>query len=76
MMFGDTLQLPPIPDTQALYLPPSVAACSPCGRSMLEMFWNDDEHAINSFVELTQQMRQDDTWHSVFLNQCRAGNLE
>ena len=39
-------------------------------------FWNDDANAINSFVELTQPMRQDDAWYSAFLNQCRAGNLK
>ena len=57
MLFGNTLQLPPSPASPALFLPPAVAECSPCGRDMLEMFWGDDENAINSFVELTQQMR-------------------
>ena len=76
MMSGDTLRLPPIPASSALFLPPAVAECSPCGRDMLEMFWGDDENAIHSFVELTQQMRVEDEWYSAFLDQCRAGYLD
>ena len=56
MMFGDSLQLPPIPSSAALFLPPDAATCGPCGREMLNMFWGDDTDTINYFVELTQQM--------------------
>ena len=76
LMLGDTLQLPPTPASSALFLPPAVADCSPCGRHMLEMFWGDDEIAIHSFVELTQQMRVEDEWYRTFLEQCRAGYLD
>ena len=76
MRLGDTLQLPPIPASSALFLPPAIAKCSLCGRDMLEMFWGDDENAINSFVELTQQMRVEDEWYSAFLDQCRAGYFD
>jgi hypothetical protein len=76
MMFGDTLQLPPIPSSAALFLPPDAATCVPCAREMLDMFWGDGADTINYFVELTQQMRIEDPWYSAFLDQCRRGSLD
>ena len=76
MMFGDTLQLPPIPSSAALFLPPDASTCGPCAREMLEMFWGDGVDTINYFVELTQQMRIEDPWYSALLDQCRRGYLD
>ena len=73
----DTLQLPPIPATAALFLPPATKAeCGPNAQEMLDMCWGDDDDTINYFVELAQQMRIEDPWYSVFLKQCRDGCLE
>ena len=50
MMFGDILQLPPIPSSAALFLPPDAATCGPCAREMLDMFWGYGTDTINYFV--------------------------
>lgn len=38
MMLGDTLQLPPIPSSAALLLPPDASKGGPGAREMLDMF--------------------------------------
>ena len=76
IMFGDMLQLPPIPNTAALFLPPGRAKKSELANSMLHLFWGDDEDSINYFQELRQQMRVEDDWYDRFLRQCRYGALE
>ena len=73
------MQLPPIPSTSALFLPEHVKnpkSCGPNAMKMLDMFWGDVADSINYFVELKQQMRIEDPWYLVFLNQCRQGDLE
>ena len=47
MMFGDILQLPPIPSSSALFLPPDAANCGLCAREMLDVFWGDNVDTIN-----------------------------
>jgi len=59
LLFGDWWQLPPIPDSGALFLPPS--ARSPAdkqserARRVLEMFWRPGADSINYLCELTVQ---------------------
>ena len=74
MMFGDTLQFPPIPASTALFLPP-VGKKPELARDMLSMFWDDKEDSLNYFKELTIQKRIHDTWYNLFLQECRTGNL-
>ena len=50
MIFGDTLQLPPIPSSAALFLPRDAATCGPCAGEKLEMFWGDGADTINDFM--------------------------
>ena len=76
LVFGDTAQLPPIPSSSALFLPPATKAnCGPNAKEMLDMFWGDGVNTINYFVELKQQMRLEDTWYSAYLDECRLGDL-
>ena len=51
MMFGDTLQFPPIPASTALFLPP-LGKKPELARDMLSMFWDDKADALNYFKEL------------------------
>ena len=74
MMFGDTQQIPPIPASSALFLPP-IKKKSRLARDMLAIFWEDGPDAINYFKELTIQVRVEDAWYSAFLKECRNGQL-
>ena len=74
MMFGDTLQFPPIPASTALFLPP-LEKKTELARDMLSMFWDDKADSLNYFKELTIQKRIHDTWYNLFLQECRTGNL-
>ena len=65
VLFGDWWQLPPIPDSGALFLPPSTSAeKQPFERAARarDMFWRAGHDSINYLAELTEQMRQDDVW--------------
>jgi hypothetical protein len=76
MMFGDMLQLPPIPSSAALFLPPDPTSKTQAALDVLEMFWGEGENTVNYFIELNMQMRVEDDWFNDFLMQCRAGDLE
>ena len=79
------LQLPPIPGSAALFIPPGAYNADPsttgkqkseAARSMLHMIWGEDADALNYFAELKEQMRiENDQWYSALLQQCRRGDL-
>ena len=73
--FGDWWQLPPIPDTAALFKPPS-AKSSRKAKTVLNLFWGDDPDSLNYMKELTEQKRVVDHWYNDFLSQCRDGQLQ
>ena len=63
MTFGDMFQIPPIPDSAALFLPPK-ADKSERAKKVLQFFWGEGAGALNFFVELREQMRvRDDPWY-------------
>ena len=74
-MFGDMLQLPPIPSSAALFLPPMPGEKTQAALSVLNMFLGNDADSMNFFIELTQQMRIDEDWYNILLSQCRRGDL-
>ena len=75
LFFGDLWQLPPIPDSSALFKPPD-AKSSATAKVALELFWGDGDDALNYLAELTIQKRVEDPWYSDFLSQCRDGKLD
>ena len=66
---------PPIPDTAALFKPPS-AKSSRKAKTVLNLFWGDDPDSLNYMKELTEQKRVVDHWYNDFLSQCRNGELQ
>ena len=75
LFFGDWWQLPPIPNSAALFHPPQKGA--PQGiRDMLNIFWSDGPDSLNALTELTLQNRCKDPWYNQLLLQARQGRLE
>ena len=74
LLFGDMNQLPPIPSSTALFIPP-ISKKSEAARQMLNMFWEDGPDSLNFYVELTKQERIQDEWYRKFLHECRQGQL-
>ncbi len=74
LLFGDMNQLPPIPSSTALFIPP-ISKKSETARQMLNMFWEDGPDSLNFYVELTKQERIQDEWYRKFLHECRQGQL-
>lgn len=74
LLFGDMLQIPPIPASAALFLPP-INKKSSIAKDALNWFWGDDQDSLNYFAELTIQSRIQDSWYSRFLYECRKGRL-
>ena len=76
-MFGDMSQLPPIPSSSAIFVPPQGKARPPTktAEEILEAFWTAKDNSLNFFVELTQQQRTTDVWFRQLLNECRVGAL-
>ena len=74
--FGDMFQIPPIPASTAVFLPPMTSSKkTESARDILELFWGDGNDSLNAFYELTIQQRVDDAWYDVFLQECRRGAL-
>ena len=76
LSFGDVFQIPPIPDTSALFLPPKLEK-SERAKKGLDFFWSEGDDGLNLFVELREQMRvREDPWYQEdVLQQCRYGRL-
>ena len=75
MVFGDWWQLPPIPDTGALFKPP-IAPCSGRAKAARNMFWGEGDNTINYMAELTEQKRLDDPWYNDVMVSCRSGAMD
>ena len=76
MTFGDLFQIPPIPDSAALFLPPK-AEKSERAKKALGFVWGEGDEGLIFFKELTQQMRvRDDAWYQEdVLQQCLISDL-
>ena len=79
LFFGDWWQLPPIPDTAALFRPPEKQRekkQSEGAGQMVHLFWGDGADTINFLAELTVQKRVEDPWFNEVLLRCRHGALD
>ena len=76
-MFGDMLQLPPIPACSAIFVPPQGKPKPPTktAEELLDAFWTGSEESLNFFVELSRQERTKDIWYKQLLDECRVGAL-
>ena len=74
VMFGDTRQFPPIPESSSLFIPPG-GKTTKTAREVLDIFWSDKADSLNFFMELTIQNRITDGWYNHFLHECRQGRL-
>ena len=59
MGFGDFFQIPPIPSTASLTIPPIEKKTEHASKA-LDLLWGDGADALNFFAELTLQKRIDD----------------
>ena len=76
LMFGDLFQLPPIPLTSTIIIPPFMSSFrNAISGSCLNLFWGTDSNSLTYFRELTVQMRVKDAWYTSVLMQCRYGML-
>jgi len=74
LTFGDASQIPPIPPSTALFLPP-VTEKSALAKNALDLFWTADRDALNYFQELTEQKRIEDAWYASVMDECRCGTF-
>ena len=74
LFFGDWWQLPPIPDSYALFLPPSTTKTK-LQETALDIFWGDGPDSLNFLAELTIQKRIADPWYASLPTECRNGDL-
>ena len=72
--FGDFYQIPPIPPSTSLTIPP-IDKKTEHARKALELVWGEGDDALNYFVELTVQKRIDDPWYASVMEECRYGSL-
>ncbi len=72
--FGDFFQIPPIPASASLTIPP-VERKSEHAWKALDFVWGEGEDALNFFTELTIQKRIDDAWYAGVMEECRYGAL-
>jgi len=75
VFFGDWWQLPPIPDSAALFKPPP-EKCTARAKLALNIFWGAGSGSINFLAELTEQKRVEDDWYNSLLMSCRDGKLD
>ena len=77
LTFGDFSQLSPLPPGGPIFVPPTASTGSKQerARSMKDVFWEDNEAALNYFIELVETKRYDDRWYATVLDECRAGAL-
>jgi hypothetical protein len=74
LFFGDWWQLPPIPDSYALFLPPTTSKTK-LQETALDIFWGDGLDSLNFLAELTIQKRIEDPWYASLLTECCNGDL-
>ena len=74
MGFGDFFQIPPIPSTASLTIPP-IEKKTEHATKALDLLWGDGSDALNFFAELTLQKRIDDKWYADMMEECRYGRL-
>ena len=76
LTFGDLFQIPPIPASAALFIPPK-ATKSEQEDTALNLFWSENSsESLTDFWELEVQKRVvDDPWYSSVLTECRYGRL-
>ena len=76
LAFGDLFQIPPIPASSSLCIPPKDGKTA-VEQTALALFWGDGaSDSFNFFRELTEQKRVlDDPWYSALLEECRFGRL-
>ena len=72
--FGDFYQIPPIPSSASLAIPPSDQTTEGALRA-LALLWGQSSDTLNHFVELTIQKRIDDPWYATVMEECRYGSL-
>ena len=72
--FGDFYQIPPIPASASLAIPPVDKKTEGALRA-LDLLWKDGEDSLNFFLELTVQKRIADPWYASVTEECRYGTL-
>ena len=68
IMLGDMNQLPPIPASAALFIPPIEKSWAV--RQALDILWSSVPDALNFFQELLVQSRIDDLFWDAFSQEC------
>ena len=63
LAFGDFYQIPPIPSSASLAIPP-IHKKTEAAKHALDLLWADGEDSLNFFIELTIQKRIDDPWYA------------
>ena len=74
LAFGDFYQIPPIPSSASLAIPPTHKKTDGA-KQALDRMWADGEDSLNFFMELTVQKRIDDPWYAGVMEECRYGQL-
>ena len=74
LAFGDFYQIPPIPSSASLAIPP-IHKKTEGAKQALDLMWADGEDSLNFFMELTVQKRIDDPWYAGVMEECRYGQL-
>ena len=75
LLLGDFNQIPPIPPTTAVFIPPEQERPEGLAGKAIDLFWGSDVNSLNYFKELTIQKRTDDAWYDALLKECRKGSL-
>ena len=63
LAFGDFYQIPPIPSSASLAIPP-IHQKTEAAKHALDLLWGDGEDSLNFFKELTIQKRIEDSWYA------------
>ena len=74
LAFGDFYQIPPIPSSASLAIPP-IHKKTEAAKHALDLLWGDGEDSLNFFKELTIQKRIEDSWYAELMEECRYGRL-
>ena len=74
-MAGDFWQFTPVQDT-AIFSNPFATYTLATTQDMLKSFWTREQDSIQTFLQLTEEIRCKDPWLSYFLKRARHGNME